>query len=153
GRSGHGSAAPWYLSGMTLPSRLAAALAVLAVAASAAACTERIVIRTAPDHEQPPRSQPLQVVATGPVAPLAPGFLRCDGVPMRFGDSIVCFDEAQRTFQQAEEHCMQIGGHLARISSAAQSQALILAFGAPIKLPATLWIGLVEPFRQGDWGW
>jgi hypothetical protein len=101
----------------------------------------------------PPALPPLQIATSQPLAIASPGFLRCDGVGARSGDTVFCFDEQPRTFREAEEHCEQIGGHLADIRTAEEARVLRAAFGAPLDLPNTLWIGLVEPFRRGEWGW
>ncbi len=96
---------------------------------------------------------PLQI-ATGSIEePAAPAFIHCEGLSARSADTLFCFDTARRTWQEAEEHCRLIGGHLADIRSTAEASVLRAGFGMPITLPPTLWIGLVEPFREGEWGW
>lgn len=96
---------------------------------------------------------PLQVATGTAPEPEAPRFLHCDGASARSGDTLFCFDDAHRTWKEAEEHCRLLGGHLADIRNPGEASVLRAGFGLPIVLPSTLWIGLVEPFREGEWGW
>lgn len=82
-----------------------------------------------------------------------PKYMSCDGVAFRDGDEIYCFDKARRTWREAEEHCRLIGGHLAYARGPSDSASLRRAFGTKVPLPATLWIGLVEPFQRNQWFW
>jgi hypothetical protein len=46
-----------------------------------------------------------------------------------------------------------MGGRLATIGDEAEQRALEGAFKAAFEPQGTMWIGLVEPFREGDWRW
>jgi hypothetical protein len=96
-------------------------------------------------------SAPL-MVAGGP--PIAPGPLRCPGgelVTLR--GRAYCVDRTPLAFHEAEERCASIGGRLATVGDEAEQRALEGVFKAAFEPQGTMWIGLVEPFREGDWRW
>ena len=107
-------------------------------------------VRPAPG---PGERSPLPVLRVAADDPVGAAFLECDGASFVSGDSLFCFDETPRTWEGAARHCEDIGGQLAHLESPEEALALRQAFGAPFSLPQNLLIGLVEPFREGEWGW
>ncbi|MDI1428287.1 C-type lectin domain-containing protein [Polyangium sorediatum] len=60
-----------------------------------------------------------------------------------------CVFTELRSWQDAERHCEEHGGHLASITSEAEAQAIRAAIVSPVT-GENLWIGLVEP-TEGRW--
>ena len=94
-----------------------------------------------------PGKQPLEV-ADGPSKPL-PAFSCGTGTEVFLASSTYCLFREPRSWQDAERHCEEHGGHLASITSEAEVQELRVELGP--RLPdVNLWLGLVEP-TEGQW--
>jgi hypothetical protein len=92
--------------------------------------------------------RPRLEVADGTPKPLPP-FSCGAGKEIVLANSSYCVFTELRSWQDAERHCEEHGGHLASITSEAEVQALRVELGP--RLPdVNLWLGLVEP-TEGRW--
>jgi len=137
---------------------------LLLVAATASCGAEPLVVESPPPvvvalelpaapSETPPRQAeraPLAVAVTVAAEPVP---FHCGGGTLIVaGDRPYCLQTSPATFEGSERWCASNGGHLARIGSDQESQALHLALGSPIGFDGGAWFGLVSP-RPGQWLW
>jgi hypothetical protein len=95
-----------------------------------------------------PGKQPLEV-AGGRTPKELPAFSCGGGKEIVLPQGTYCVFTDLRTWQDAEQHCEEHGGHLASIASEAEAQPLRVSL-APSLPDVNLWIGLVEP-QEGRW--
>lgn len=119
-------------------------------------------ISSAPEPVAPPR--PLQVAASeappSPLPPPRPVVAEEDPIPFHCaggeivvaGDRPYCVQARETSFSESVAWCRSNGGLLTAISSPEENRAMQRAFGSPVGIEGSAWIGLAEP-REGDWRW
>ena len=117
-----------------------------------------------PSAPPPVVQQPVEVATSAPAPPPAkpqrPVIAEEDPIPFHCaggeivvaGDRPYCVQARATSFSESAAWCRSNGGELTTISSAEESRAMQRAFGSPVGVERSLWIGLAEP-REGDWRW
>jgi hypothetical protein len=118
-----------------------AALTALLGASAAACAASPVEIEATPPHRP---ARPVQVA--GALAPY-----RCDGVEIT-AERTFCVHDRPLSWADAEQACVERGGHLATFLSAEEGQSVASALSPPAGLQGTFWFGLAEP-REHMWLW
>lgn len=69
------------------------------------------------------------------------------------GSRAYCMNRNELTFAEAEDACRERRGHLVTVNDLDEQDRLRARLAPASKLVGSAWIGLVEPFREGDWRW